>query len=103
MMPKIGVKYCGNCNPQIDSPEIVRKLEKILDSNLLPFFYDDYPQLDLLIILCGCPKKCVDIPEVSRKAKYCLVVGGETVNGVAVKAGDLTAFLKEKINRLMNC
>jgi len=101
-MTKIGIKYCGNCNPHIDSHEIVRNLEKSLTSNLLPLFYNDYPELDILIIVCGCPKRCVDIPEVRRKAKCFLVVGGETFKGAAITDGDLPAILKEEINSLTN-
>jgi len=53
-----------------------------------------------LIILCGCPKRCVDIPDVRRKAKHCLVVGGKTFQGATAINGDLCSILKEEINNL---
>jgi hypothetical protein len=100
IMTKVGIKYCGNCNPHIDSPAIVRNLEKSLPPDLLPLFFDNYPELDILIILCGCPKRCVDIPDVRRKAKHCLVVGGKTFQGATAINGDLCSILKEEINNL---
>jgi hypothetical protein len=99
-MMKIGIKYCGNCNPHIVSPDIVRELEKSLPPDFLPLFYDNYPELDILIIVCGCPTRCVDISEVRQKARHCLVVGGKTFQGTEISDGDLWCILKEEIYKL---
>lgn len=59
-MARVGVKYCGGCNPRFDRGELARKLR------------ERYPQLewenaksgvfyDLLVVLCGCSAECASL------------------------------------------
>jgi hypothetical protein len=53
---RVGIKYCGGCNPWYDRPAIVRRLQ------------DDFPQaevvragdaeVDAVAVVCGCPVAC---------------------------------------------
>lgn len=60
-MIKIGLKYCGNCNPHINSPEIIRTLHNLLPPGylIIPWAEGDYR---VLLVLSGCPVDCAERP-----------------------------------------
>lgn len=63
---KIGIKYCGGCNPRYDRKDIVTRLEdeyKDLIINLINK-NEDY---DLVIILCGCSSCCINDEDLMGK------------------------------------
>jgi hypothetical protein len=78
---RIAVKYCGNCNPEIDAPRIIGGwLENRGDENIT---YQPEGRLwaDLLVIICGCRKACVDRPEIRAMAKEIILIKGRWING----------------------
>jgi len=58
---KIGLKYCGNCNPVIDYSLITQLKEKLKDYQ---FSHWEDPDLDRLLVISGCPRNCATMPEV---------------------------------------
>ncbi|MFZ7102535.1 MAG: hypothetical protein ACOWWO_07745 [Peptococcaceae bacterium] len=61
-MKRIGIKYCGNCNPWIDSDEIVKTLQNQLKDGyaLVPW---DAGDIRLILIMSGCPADCAQRPD----------------------------------------
>jgi len=49
---KIGVKYCGGCNPEYRREEV----EKVLRKHFKIFYSED---VDILILINGCRKACL--------------------------------------------
>lgn len=72
---KIGVKFCGSCNPQIDTKEMYLEINRMLtDAELVP--WNEAEGTDLLVI-CGCPVNCAQRPNGILKE---VTIAGKTVN-----------------------
>jgi len=57
---RIGVKYCGGCNPSYDRVALAKRMEKTLDKEA-EFISFQARNLDLVLVVCGCETACVDI------------------------------------------
>lgn len=57
---KIGVKYCGGCNPHIDRGLLVEKVRERLDEQPVVFTGFQEEDLDLLFLVSGCGTGCVE-------------------------------------------
>ena len=53
-MPKLGVKMCGNCNPEISSMAAAKKIAAGLGMQLVP-----YDSGDVTLTISGCISSCV--------------------------------------------
>lgn len=62
-MKRVGVKYCGGCNPNYDRVKRVEMLKGALKGRIEVVSYEEVPY-DLLLIVNGCPKACVDREKV---------------------------------------
>ena len=102
-MTRVGVKYCGGCNPQIDRSKFVDELEAELSGFLQLIACNDGRQWEIGIFVCGCPVACADRPEVRQTAREWIVVGGQTVEQRSVLEGELApvvaSLIKEKLLR----
>ncbi|MEJ2023515.1 MAG: hypothetical protein P8Y00_00570 [Deltaproteobacteria bacterium] len=56
---RIGVKYCGGCNPSYDRVALVKRMERDL-SDEAEFFPFEARALDLILVVCGCETACVE-------------------------------------------
>ncbi len=54
---KIGIKYCGGCNPTYERIEMVERVQSRLEGRFL-FLRHDQQELDGLILINGCPRSC---------------------------------------------
>jgi len=63
---KIGVKYCGGCNPQYDRVEVVEALQKRLEGKAA-FVSPDDDGIDLILAVEGCETACVDLSSFEGK------------------------------------
>jgi hypothetical protein len=100
---KVALKYCGSCNPRVDLRRIARHLTKVSeergDFHLVPLSEND---IDVVVILCGCPRACGNKAEVKARAKKCLVTAAESVDGKFVPESELPAAVERELNRILN-
>jgi hypothetical protein len=100
---KVALKYCGSCNPRVDLSRIARHLVKAAeergDFELAPLSEKD---VDVVVILCGCPRACGDKEEVRGMAKRNLVVCGESVNRRAVPENELPLAVEKELIKILN-
>ena len=56
---KVGLKYCGGCNPSYERVEMVQQLQSLLEKQ---FIFSDAEQqdIDLLVFVNGCPRCCAN-------------------------------------------
>jgi hypothetical protein len=59
---RIGLKYCGGCNPSYDRVEYVRQIREAAGDRI------DWVPLDeggfnTILLVCGCDKQCVEMAE----------------------------------------
>ena len=66
---KIGIKYCGGCNPSYDRVKFINSLKEIyqgevyFESAVEGFLYD------ATLIVCGCERCCASGDKLSSKYK----------------------------------
>jgi len=100
LMNRIGVKYCGGCNPRIDRSGLVRNIRSLLtpDTRLLAESHSE--PWDTGLLICGCPVACADRPDVRRMAHRWIRVGGETVDLECVPEDRMARFIAQKLKSL---
>jgi hypothetical protein len=54
---KIGIKYCGGCNPTYERVEMIQRVQSLMKDRFL-FLRHDQQNLDLLVSINGCPRAC---------------------------------------------
>ena len=57
---KIGLKYCGGCNPQYDRLQAAESIKKHLKGKVEFVSYED-PDAEGILVVVGCPTACVDL------------------------------------------
>lgn len=98
MVLRVGVKFCGNCNPQIDLSAVFAKM-KIMTKKIEFVSYNDPKEFEKLLILSSCSSDCAARPPFAGTT---VVVGGAEVDYWPVAFSDLPktildALLKKHI------
>jgi len=57
---RVGLKYCGGCNPQYDRVQAVEFLRERLKDTVDLASYED-PGIEGILVVTGCPTACVDL------------------------------------------
>jgi len=58
-MKKIGIKYCGGCNPCYERTEVVQRAQSLLKDRFI-LSVDDAQDSDIMVLVSGCPRACAD-------------------------------------------
>jgi hypothetical protein len=99
---KVALKYCGSCNPRVDLSRIARHLAKVAeergDFQLVPLSEN----IDVVVILCGCPRACGNKEEVRARARQSLVTAGESVNRRAVPEPQLPIAVEQELSKILD-
>lgn len=81
---KVGVKFCGNCNPYIDTVALLNSIKNNLrDIELVRW---DESEFSVLMILNSCPVGCASHPDFTGPK---IVVTSDGVNYEPVLPEDL--------------
>ena len=97
---KIGVKYCGNCNPLLDTPGLVKRLKAWLssgspaDAEGVEFVSYSAQEYDALLLLNGCGASCAEVPEYTGTV---IRVDGLTVDWWPVEPDEIYDAVLAKI------
>lgn len=54
---KIGIKYCGGCNPRYDRTNVIEQLKKDLPGSDA-FLAEPFADMDYVVVVCGCKSAC---------------------------------------------
>lgn len=59
---RIGVKYCGGCNPRYDRTDLVAQLKNKLGGEGLEWVSASMTKepLDFVLVVCGCTAACAE-------------------------------------------
>ena len=100
---KVALKYCGSCNPHVDLTRIVRHLNRMAeargDFQLVPLSEHG---IDIVVILCGCPRACGNKPEVRARARQSLLTAGESINGGHVPEAHLPLTVEQELIKILD-
>ncbi|MFZ5631338.1 MAG: hypothetical protein ACOY40_00665 [Bacillota bacterium] len=91
----VGVKFCGNCNPSIDSPVLLSQLEAKFAG--VKFVGWSEPGIRALLMLNGCPTACATVPEFTGPV---ITVAGNTIERFEVDPEALAEVVAAKILEL---
>ena len=75
MKKKIGIKYCGWCNPSYERVEMIEKVRFRLGDQFLFHRHGD-ENVEALILVSGCPRACAG-KELIQEKNSCYSVTGE--------------------------
>lgn len=56
---KIGVLFCGGCNPVYNRELLYRQLKQHYEPSIIFEFYEETGKYDLLLIINGCSSECL--------------------------------------------
>jgi len=68
-MFKVGLKYCGGCNPGYDRVALAAYIEKSLHGRAEFVTLDD-DNLDLVLAVAGCKRCCADLNSFEEKKVF---------------------------------
>ncbi len=74
---KVGIKYCGGCNPNIDRTILTKRLREILEPDTYVFEFFDLQNCEVVLVINGCSVGCVEVP----KSKKTIIVYGSEIDG----------------------
>jgi hypothetical protein len=99
---KVAIKYCGSCNPQVNLAEIAAHLREMAsrrwDFEIVPLGENN---IDVVVILCGCPRACVNREDVKAVAKHSLLVADGFLQGKPVSENSLLGFLEKELDKII--
>lgn len=85
---KIGIKYCGGCNPRYDRGAFFSRLKKeVEEKNEFEIAVKD-TVYDIVIVLCGCTSCCADHSDLEARKEKILVTGEEEYDILLRKIGE---------------
>ncbi|MDK2823953.1 MAG: hypothetical protein PWQ67_767 [Clostridia bacterium] len=90
---KVGFKFCGNCNPYIETQQLLLNLKKELKDEVDLVFWENQPY-NALLILSGCLSDCAERPDFSGPT---IVVAGNTLDHFPLEEENLKTTLIKKI------
>ena len=61
-MKRVGLKYCGGCNPSYDRVEYVREIQETAGKQV-EWVSLDAGGFTVILLVCGCDKQCVEMAE----------------------------------------
>ncbi|MCJ7748527.1 MAG: hypothetical protein MUP27_12390 [Desulfobacterales bacterium] len=56
---KVGIKYCGGCNPSYERVEMIQQVQSLLKYRFT-FSIHDQQDLDIMLLVSGCPRACAN-------------------------------------------
>ena len=66
---KIGIKYCGGCNPEYDRVALVNYIEERLQEKAT-FLSPESEEPDLILAIQGCGTACADLTQFKGRLVY---------------------------------
>ena len=76
MKKRIGVKYCGGCNPTYERVEIIEKVKFRLGDQFF-FCQVGNEEGEALVLVSGCPRACAG-QELNQGKYTCYSITGES-------------------------
>lgn len=90
---KIGVKFCGGCNPYIDRKRLVEKVKAIIPPGKFTFEYFDFDDCEVFLVVNGCSLACAKV-EQDKKA---IIIAGFEISGKQYLEEDLPGEVAKRL------
>ncbi len=87
---RIAFKYCGSCNPEVDLTQIGHWLTALVQQQGWQLItLGAGAEADVLVLLCGCPRTCIDKEDLYHQAKQVMLVAGKRLGWLPLKEAAL--------------
>lgn len=86
---KIGVKYCGGCNPCYERSDIIRWVKRDYPTIEIEAIKED-AFYDICLIICGCREECSDYSYLKKQYDVLVIRSPEEYENAS-------AHIKEKL------
>lgn len=96
---RVGVVYCGGCNPDIDREALVESLTKEL-GRPIPLAKEMGGRPDLVLLVNGCVRGCLSPGMFPGWAGKTVVVAGMTIDDWPVAGEEMVNVLSAKIMKV---
>lgn len=91
---KIGIKYCGGCNPLYDRKIVLESLIELFKEEIfVPA--NEFERYDIILVLNGCKRSCVNNLSLKGDVKI-------FINSKADYSNAVDSIHIEKMNQIMN-
>ncbi len=70
---KIGIKYCGGCNPVYNRGRQVKRLQEQFPEHEFDFAAGDMKVCEIGLVVCGCVRACASVDGIEPKKKLFLL------------------------------
>lgn len=100
---RIGIKYCGGCNPQIDRSKMAKDIKEGLEKQGIEFFpHTDSPlAFDVLLLINGCRSACSEEDYLKTDHNVQMIsVKDEMVDDLCMEETTIPGFVIGKIMSL---
>ena len=71
---RIGIKYCGGCNPGYERVEMTERVQFRFNDQFLFLRHDD-PDIEGLILMSGCHRTCASQDVNPTEIPHCSITG----------------------------
>lgn len=88
----VGYRFCGSCNPHINTAGLLKRLQKVDTKNR--YVYWEQGGFDTLLIISGCPRDCTTRPPFGGKI---ITVAGQSMDGLYVPESELIDKILNKL------
>lgn len=99
-MKKIGIKYCGGCNPQIDRVRLARNIIQMLPPDFVVTEASSREPWDIGVLICGCPAACAERSHLKSLALNWLLIAGSSVDCETCPEEKLAQAAAEKLKKI---
>jgi hypothetical protein len=99
---RVAIKYCGSCNPETDVSWIGSAIQSKLEAKQLKVLPVDSAELDAVIVICGCPRACIDRLDMHNGASAFVIVAGKKVDFVPVVESHIPTRVVQVLEELRN-
>jgi hypothetical protein len=96
---RIALKYCGSCNPGVDLSRIGNLVvEQVQGQGWEVVPLAQVAETDVLVLLCGCPRTCIDTEELRQKARQTVLVAGKRLEWQPITEEELPSAIVKAIS-----
>lgn len=99
-MRQVLLRYCGDCNPEINLNTIIREIKEGLPADIEFVAKATDHAADLGIMMVGCTHNCLDREEIWILAKQWITVCSNYINLFPVENDTISA---QVIKKIMEC
>ncbi|MEG1255605.1 hypothetical protein [Clostridium sp.] len=89
---KVGVKYCGGCNPLFNRSNFLNQIKKNSRSNVEFYSVKNGEVYDGVVVLCGCKSRCAEYKDIQYRNFLIVVDSQKDYPKVLEKVGESSEY-----------